>query len=205
MNRYALQLVSVVLVFAGISGSAVAKKPVNPPTSTAAPYFIDSSNPPKILGKAVSIESEFMIGYVFLSVIAPDGRGKNVTVAVGRSGFSTFSSSLVFESEDCSGTPFVSYGGRPPLPGLGPLAVVMQGDPSPNDGVGQTGALLFVATGGAAQSIAVRSTAYAMTLEAAAFSFVCQAADWTLDAALPFEPYGNLYDSYLRPYDIVIQ
>jgi hypothetical protein len=82
---------------------------------------------------------------------------------------------------------------------------VVQGDPSPNDGVGQTGALLFVATGGGAQSITARSTAYAMTLDGSNFSFDCQAASGTLDAALPFEFYGNLYEVYRRPYDVVIQ
>jgi hypothetical protein len=191
---------SLAMTLAGISESALAKKPVPPPPPSTTPsyYFIDSSNPPKVIGKALDLSTFFSSGTALLNVSGPSG-AKSLTIDINRSSLLP-SGSLYFESADCSGTAYVLQPGIEGFPGLGTRNyAVIPG----YDGATQTGAFLYVADASTSNTISTGSYAYSMTLGAAGYVFDCfsSASEATV---FPAVFYGNLYDTYKPPFDVVV-
>lgn len=201
-----LAAVSLAMVLAGISESASAKKPLPPPPASSTPsfYFVDSSNPPKVIGKAVSLVHEGS-GLALIAVVGPNGRTEEILVNVQKQIMSSFSNMSVayFESADCSGTAYVAaVSSPPPFPGNGPLFALLQPNEYPVVTLGHS--MLFVATQSTSQTINAQSVASTLTPGPSGDELDCNTfgTPYPIEA-VPSEFFGNIYETYHQPFDVV--
>lgn len=208
MNRQVAQALvglSIAVMSVGFSGSVSAKKPPPPPPAPSTPsfYFVDSSNPPKVIGKALSVTYKFdLVGLALVPVVAPSGHQATILLDVAGMQFSPFSNSIVFfESQDCSGTPYIysvpNQSGA--LAGAGPAYAIVQ-SPIPNP----SAAFLFVATQTSPQQFESQSYANEVALGLTGYELNCVTVAQQPGPVLPAEFYGNLFNTYHPPFDVVV-
>jgi hypothetical protein len=206
MNRQVggmLAAASLTMALVGISESVSAKKPQPPSPSTPSFYFVDSSNPPKVIGKALSLINQFgTVGLASVPVVAPSGHKATILLTVAGRQFNPYvgNTAVYFESQDCSGTPYIYYPSYNfDLAGVGPVYSIVQ-SPIPNPNA----SLLFVATQTAPQQIDSQSSAQEIGLGLAGYELSCSTYTQQQLLVLPAEFYGNLFDRYVPPYGVVM-